>query len=68
MLLLGKIVYGSIYISISHIWHTKIRGKSTRSALKSAAIIGGGAYGLGKLEEHFQGSAFSSTRFWKRLQ
>lgn len=27
----------------------KLRGKSTRSALQSAAIIGGGAFGLGKL-------------------
>jgi hypothetical protein len=40
----------------------KLRGKSTRSALQSAAIIGGGAYGLGKLGgvKAFQGSPLSS--------
>ena len=38
----------------------KLRGKSTRTALQSLAIIGGGAYGLGKLGgvTAFQGSPF----------
>ena len=38
----------------------KLRGKSTRQALESAAIIGGGAYGLGKFGgvEALQGSFF----------
>ena len=35
----------------------KLRGKSTRTALKDAALIGGGAYGLGQLGgvQAFQG-------------
>jgi hypothetical protein len=39
----------------------KLRGKSTRNALQSAALIGGGAFGLGKLGgvEAFQGKPFS---------
>ena len=46
----------------------KLRGKSTRTALKSAAIIGGGAYGLGKLGgvTAFQGSPFSSLGFGQK--
>jgi len=40
----------------------KLRGKSTRTALKDAALIGGGAYGLGQLGgvQAFQGSPLSS--------
>jgi len=39
----------------------KLRGKSTRTALQSAALIGGGAFGLGKLGgvQAFQGKPFS---------
>jgi hypothetical protein len=46
----------------------KLRGKSTRTALKSAAIIGGGAYGLGRLGgvTAFQGSPFSSLGFGQK--
>jgi hypothetical protein len=46
----------------------KLRGKSTRTALQSAAIIGGGAYGLGKLGgvTAFQGSPFSSLGFGQK--
>jgi hypothetical protein len=45
----------------------KLRGKSTRQALESAAIIGGGAYGLGKFGgvEALQGSPFQSLGFGK---
>jgi len=40
----------------------KLRGKSTRTALKDAALIGGGAYGLGQLGgvQAFQGAPLSS--------
>ena len=46
----------------------KLRGKSTRTALQSAALIGGGAYGLGKLGgvEAFQGSPLSSLGFGQK--
>jgi hypothetical protein len=46
----------------------KLRGKSTRTALQSAAIVGGGAYGLGKLGgvTAFQGSPFSSLGFGQK--
>ena len=40
----------------------KLRGKSTRTALQSAALIGGGAYGLGKIAPSLgvgQGTPFS---------
>ena len=40
----------------------KLRGKSTRTALQSAALIGGGAFGLGKIAPSLgvgQGSPFS---------
>ena len=39
----------------------KLRGKSTRSALKSAAIVGGGAFGLGKLAPQGIGSMFTGS-------
>ena len=39
----------------------KLRGKSTRTALKDAALVGGASYGLGKAGiGAFQGPAFSS--------
>jgi len=39
----------------------KLRGKSTRTALKDAALVGGGAYGLGKAGiGAFQGAPLSS--------
>ena len=45
----------------------KLRGKSTKRALRDAAIIGGGAYGIGQLGGAGmgigQGSAFSSLGF-----
>ena len=46
----------------------KLRGKSTRTALQSAALIGGGAFGLGKLGgvEAFQGSPLSSLGFGQK--
>ena len=46
----------------------KLRGKSTRTALQSAALIGGGAYGLGKFAgvEAFQGSPLSSLGFGQK--
>jgi hypothetical protein len=46
----------------------KLRGKSTRRALRDAALLGGGAYGVGQLAGGAgmgigQGSAFSSLGF-----
>ena len=44
----------------------KLRGKSTRTALKDAALIGGGSYALGAAgigPQAFRGSAFSSLGF-----
>ena len=42
----------------------KLRGKSTKRALRDAAIVGGGAYGLGQLGgvQAFQGAPFSTAR------
>jgi hypothetical protein len=43
----------------------KLRGKSTRRALRDAALLGGGAYGLGQLGgvQAFQGAPLSSLGF-----
>ena len=47
----------------------KLRGKSTRRALRDAAIVGGGAYGLGHFQlggllQHRTRCTFFRFRFW----
>ena len=66
-----NIVYGSIYIILATFGVQKLRGKSTKRALRDAAIVGGGSYALGQtaFERNMgigQGPAFSSLGFGQR--